>query len=66
MGCRGLTEEIKFDAVVVTVALAEEEQWRRALENKVHMTALQVKSRPPHSSRRGTWSCKITGKMSWQ
>lgn len=52
-----LTEETKLDAVVVTVALAEEEQCRRALEKKVHMTALQVNSRPPHSSRRGMWSC---------
>lgn len=49
-------EEIKLDAVLVTVALAEEEQCRRALEKKVHMTALQVNSRPPHSSRRGRQS----------
>lgn len=51
-----MAEEMKLDAVVVTVALAEEEQCRRALEKKVHMTALQMNSRPPHSSRRGTWS----------
>lgn len=49
---------MKLDAVVVTVAAAEEEQCRRALEKKVHMTALQVNSRAPHSSRRGRWSCK--------
>ncbi len=49
---------MKLDAVVVTVALAEEEQCRRALEKKVHMTALQVNSRQPHSSRRGMSSCK--------
>ena len=55
-----LTEEMKLDAVVVTVALAEEEQCLRALEKKVHMTALQVNSRPTHSSRRGMWSCKNT------
>jgi hypothetical protein len=30
--------------VVVTVALAEEEQWRSALEKNVHITALQVNS----------------------
>lgn len=53
-----LTEETKLDAVVVTVALAEEELCWRALEKKVHMTVLQVMSRPPHSSRRGTWSWK--------
>lgn len=50
--------EMKFDAVVVTVALAEEEQCLRALEKKVHMTVLQKNSRPPHSSRRGMWSWK--------
>lgn len=49
-------EEMKFDAVVVTVALAEEEQRRRALEKKVHMMVLQVNSRTAHSSRRGMWS----------
>ena len=53
---RELTEEMKLDAVVVTVALAEEEQCRRALEKKVHIMALQVKSRTPHSSLRGMWS----------
>lgn len=58
---RELTVEMKLDAVVVTVALAEEEQCLRALEKKVHMTALQMNSRPPHSSRRGMWSWKHTG-----
>lgn len=58
-----LTEEMKLDAVVVTVALAEEEQCRSALEKKVHMTALQVNSRLPHSRRRGMWSCKYTCNM---
>jgi len=53
-----LTEEMKLDAEVVTVALAEEELCWRALEKKFHMTALQVRSRPPHSSRRGIWSWK--------
>ncbi|KAG7235482.1 hypothetical protein INR49_002617, partial [Caranx melampygus] len=36
-----LTEKTKLDAVVVTVALAEEELCWRALEKKVHMTVLQ-------------------------
>lgn len=49
---------------MVTVALAEEEQCRRALEKKVHMTALQVSSRPPHSSLRGMWSCEDSGSSS--
>ncbi|KAK5892903.1 hypothetical protein CesoFtcFv8_013249 [Champsocephalus esox] len=52
-----LTEEMKLDAVVVTVALAEEEQCLSALEKKAHMTALQESSRPAHSSRRGSSSC---------
>lgn len=47
-----------MDAVVVTVALAVEVEWRSALEKVVHMTALQANSRPPHSSRRGMWSCR--------
>lgn len=51
-----LTEEMKLDAVVVTVALAEEEQCRRALEKEVHMMALQVNNRPPHSNRKGICS----------
>lgn len=58
---RELTVEMKLDAVVVTVALAEEEQCLRALEKKVHMTALQMNNKPPHSSRRGMWSWKHTG-----
>lgn len=53
--------EMKLDAVVVTVALAEDEQCLRALEKKVHITVLQMNSRPPHSSRRGMWSWKHTG-----
>lgn len=52
-----LTEEMKLDAVVVTVARAEEEQCRRALEKNVHMVALQASRRAPHSSRRGMPSC---------
>lgn len=59
---REFTVEMKLDAVVVTVALADEEQCLRALEKKVHITALQMNSRPPHSSRRGMWSWKHTGK----
>lgn len=47
-----------MDAVVVTVALAVEVEWQSALEKVVHMTALQANSRPPHSSRRGMWSCR--------
>lgn len=56
-----LTEEMKLDAVVVTVALAEEEQCRRALEKNVHMMALQANRRAPHSSRRGMWSWGHSG-----
>ena len=51
-----LTEDTKLDAVVVTVARAEEEECLRALEKKVHITALLVNSSPPHSNRRGMWS----------
>jgi len=52
-----LTEKIKFEAVVVTVARAEEDECRRALAKKVHITALQVNRRPPQSSRRGMCNC---------
>jgi len=52
-----LTEEMKLEAVVVTVVRADEHELLRALARKVHITALQVNSRPPHSSRRGMCSC---------
>lgn len=55
-----LTEKIKLDAVVVTVTLAEEEECWRALENDVHMMALQVNNRLPDNRRRGTWSYNHT------
>ncbi|RXM96720.1 hypothetical protein EOD39_15345 [Acipenser ruthenus] len=41
---------MKLEAVVVTVALAEEEEYLSALAKQVHITALQVNSNPPHSS----------------
>lgn len=56
-----LTEEIKFEAVVVTVARAEEEECRRALAKNVHITALQVNRRPPQRSRRGICNCNEFG-----
>lgn len=52
-----LTEEMKLEAVVVTVVRADEHELRSALARKVHITALQVNSRPPHSSLRGMCSC---------
>lgn len=52
-----LTEEIKFEAVVVTVARAEEDECLSALAKKVHITALQENRRPPQSSRRGMCNC---------
>lgn len=51
-----LTEEMKLEAAVVTVVQVEEDEYLRALARTVHMPALQVKSRPPHSSLRGMWS----------
>lgn len=48
-----LTEDTKLEAVVVTVVRVEEEEYLSALARKVHITALQVKSRPPHSSLSG-------------
>lgn len=53
-----LTEDMKLEAVVVTVVRVEEEEYLSALSRKVHITALQVKRRPPHSSLRGMWSWK--------
>ena len=47
---------MKLEAVVVTVVWVQEEDERRALARKVHITALHVNSSPPHSSRRGMWS----------
>ena len=44
-----LTEEMKLEAVVATVALAEEKECLRALEKKVHITVLHINRRPPHS-----------------
>lgn len=52
-----LTEDMKLEAVVVTVARMEEEEYLRAFARKVHITALQVKSSPPHSSLRGMCNC---------
>lgn len=51
-----LTEEMKLEAVVVTVVLVEDEEYLRAFDRNVHITALQVKSSPPHSRRRGMCS----------
>ena len=48
-----------MEAVVVTVVLVEEEEYLSALARKVHITALQVKRSPPHSSLRGIWSWEI-------
>ena len=53
---RVLTEEMKLEAVVVTVVWVQEEEDRRALARKVHITALHVNSSPPHSRRSGMWS----------
>lgn len=53
---RSLTEDMKLEAVVVTVVQVEEEEYLSALARKVHITALQVKRSPPHSSLRGMWS----------
>lgn len=47
---------MKLEAVVVTVVRVEEEEYLSALARKVHITALQVKRSPPHSSLRGMWS----------
>ena len=47
---------MKLEAVVVTVVRVEEDEYLSALARKVHITALQVKSSPPHSSLRGIWS----------
>ena len=57
-----LTEDMKLEAVVVTVVRVEEEEYLSALARKVHITALQVKSSPPHSSLSGMWSWKTTQK----
>lgn len=51
-----LTDDMKLEAVVVTVVQVEEDEYLSALARKVHITALQVKSSPPHSSLRGIWS----------
>lgn len=51
-----LTEDMKLEAVVVTVVQVEEDEYLSALARKVHITALQVNSSPPHSSLRGIWS----------
>lgn len=51
-----LTDDMKLEAVVVTVVQVEEDEYLSALARKVHITALHVKSSPPHSSRRGIWS----------
>ena len=53
---RLLTEDMKLEAVVVTVVWVEEEEYLSALARKVHITALQVNRSPPHSSLRGMWS----------
>lgn len=51
-----LTEEMKLEAVVVTVVRVEDEEYLRAFDKNVHITALQVKSSPPQSRRRGMCS----------
>lgn len=60
---RALTEDMKLEAVVVTVVQVEEEEYLSALARKVHITALQVKSSPPHSSLRGMWSLKNSDRL---
>lgn len=51
---------MKLDAVVVTVAWAQEDEYLSAFARKVHITALQVNIRPPHSRRSGMWSWNNT------
>ena len=55
-----LTEEMKLEAVVVTVVRVEEEEYLRALARNVHITALQVNSMPPHRRRNGMCSWNNT------
>lgn len=56
-----LTEEMKLEAVVVTEAVAEEEESRRAFAKTVHMTALQAHTKPMQPTRSSTGSCRTKG-----
>lgn len=58
-----LTEEMKLEAVDVTVAVAEEEEYLRALAKNVHITALQANMRPPHPARSIRENCKTIGRV---
>lgn len=51
-----MAEEMKLEAVVVTEAVAEEEESRRAFAKTVHMTALQAHTKPMQPTRSSTGS----------
>lgn len=51
-----MAEEMKLEAVVVTEAVAEEEESRRAFAKTVHMTALQAHTKPMQPTRNSTGS----------
>lgn len=51
-----LTEDKKFEAVVVTVAAADDEEYLKALAKKVHMAALHRNTRPAQPRRRMRWT----------
>lgn len=49
-------EDKKFEAVVVTVAAADDEEYLKALAKKVHMAALHRNTRPAQPRRRMRWN----------
>lgn len=57
-----LTEKMKLEAVVVTEAMAEEEESRRAFAKTVHITVLHANTKPRQPMRNSTGSCRMKGK----
>lgn len=56
-----LTEQMKLEAVVVTEAMAEEEERRSALAKTVHITALHANTKPRQPMRNSAGSCRMRG-----
>ena len=53
---------MKLEAVVVTEAVAEEEESRRAFAKIVHITALHANTKPTQPMRSSTGSCRMKWK----
>lgn len=56
---------MKLDVVVVTVTVAVEEEYLKALAKKVHIMALHINTRPPQTIRSIMDTCRTIGSKNY-